>query len=127
MEFSIYSQKKNKWEDVTPYIAFGGLKWQRSDVDGPGAGRAQNAETIRDRIAIKIRWDVTCRPVTGEEQSLILQLIEPEFVTLKYLDPVTNTVKQGQFYSNNFPTSFGIQRKNGTSLWTGLTFPLIQK
>lgn len=117
----------NIWVDLLPYIAFGGLKWQRSDVDGPGAGRATNAETIRDRIATKIRWDVTCRPVTGEEQSKILQLVEPEFVTLEYLDPVTNSVKQGQFYSNNFPTGFGLQRKNGTTLWTGLTFPLVQK
>lgn len=113
--------------DITPYIAFGGLKWQRSDIDGPGAGRGTNGDTIRDRVAIKIRWDVTCRPLTGEEQSKILKLVEPEFVLVEYLDPVTNSVKQNWFYSNNFPTSFGIKRKNGQELWTGLTFPLIQK
>lgn len=26
-------------EDILPYIAYGGFKWQRSDVEGPGAGR----------------------------------------------------------------------------------------
>ena len=25
--------------DIVPYIAYGGVKWQRSDVDGEGAGR----------------------------------------------------------------------------------------
>ena len=24
--------------DITPYIAAGGLKWQRQDIDGPNAG-----------------------------------------------------------------------------------------
>lgn len=112
--------------DITPYIAFGGLKWQRSDVDGPNAGRDSTGTVIRDRRATKIRWDVTCKPLTGDEQATVLQLIAPESVNLQYTDPVTNTTKSGTFYSNNFPTSFGIQRKNGTSLWTGLTFPLVQ-
>lgn len=127
MVFEILNEKTGLWFNILPCVAFGGLKWQRSDIDGPSAGRGTNGDVIRDRIAIKIRWDVTCRPVTGEEQSKILQLIEPEFVTLKYLDPVTNGEKTGIFYSNNFPTGFGLQRKNGVILWTGLTFPLIQK
>lgn len=113
--------------DIVPYTANEGLKWQRQDVDGPSAGRSTNGDVIRDRIAIKIRWDVTCRPLTGEEQAIILQLIEPEFVSVEYLDPVTNQVTRGTFYSNNFSTSYKIKRKNGTNVWAGLTFPLVQK
>ncbi len=113
--------------DIVPYIAFQGLKWQRSDIDGPNAGRNMSGDTIRDRIAIKIRWDVTCRPLTSSELSKILQSIEPEFVTVTYTDPVTNSVKSDQFYSNNFPVSYLIKRPNGTELWGGLTFPLIQR
>lgn len=113
--------------DITPYIAFGGLAWQRADVDGPNAGREQDGTLVRDRIAIKIRWDVTCRPLTGAELSRILTAIEPEWVTLEYDDPVTNTVKTAQFYSNNIPATFGLQRKDGTVIWTGVTFPLIMK
>lgn len=112
--------------DITPYIAFGGLSWQRADVDGPNAGRDSTGTVIRDRRATKIRWDVTCRPLTNTEKSTVLQLIAPVSVTLQYTDPVTDTTKSDTFYSNNFPITFGIQRKNGVSLWTGLTFPLIQ-
>ena len=113
--------------DFIPFIAFGGLSWQRTDVDGPNAGREQDGTLVRDRIATKYRWDVTCRPLTGAELSLVLTAIEPEWVTLEYTDPVTNTVKTGLFYSNNIPATFGLQRKDGTVIWTGVTFPLIMK
>lgn len=113
--------------DITPYIAYQGLKWQRADVDGPNAGRTLDGTMIRDRRAIKIRWDVTCRPLTSSELSTVLTLIEPEFVTLRYLDPVANTVKSDSFYANNFPVQFALIQRNGVEYWSGLTFPLIQK
>ena len=113
--------------DITPYIAYGGLGWQRADVDGPNAGRTLDAEMHRDRVAIKIRWDVTCRPLTATELSKILTLIEDEYVSVQYTDPVTNTVKNGEFYSNNVPAQFLMISQSGIEYWTGLTFPLIQK
>lgn len=113
--------------DITPYIAYGGLKWQRSDVDGNNAGRTLDGTMIRDRRAIKIRWDVTCRPLTSNEVSTILTLIQPEFVSLSYSNPVTNSVSSGQFYANNFPVQLAHITKGGVEYWTGLTFPLVQK
>ncbi len=113
--------------DMIPYIAYGGLKWQRSDVDGPNAGRTLDGEMNRDRVATKIRWDVTCRPVTSSELAKILQAIEPEYVTVTYMDPTTNKKKNGTFYSNNIPAQFLMVNSGGVEYWTGLTFPLIQK
>lgn len=114
--------------DMIPYIAYGGLQWQRADVDGEAAGRTTlSGTTIRDRIAIKIRWDITCRPLKADELSLILSAIEPEFVTVTYTDPVTNTTKSDKFYSNNFPATFAMKDRAGREWWSGLTFPLIQR
>lgn len=113
--------------DITPYISYGGLKWQRADVDGPNAGRTLDGTMIRDRRATKIRWDVTCRPLTASELSTVLTLIEPEFVSLTYSNPVTNSTSTGIFYANNFPVQFSMITKNGQEYWTGLTFPLIQQ
>lgn len=112
--------------DITPYIAFGGLSWQRADVDGPNAGRDSTGTLIRDRKTTKIRWDVTCKILTAEEQSKVLQLIAPAKVTLRYTDPVTNTVKVGMFYSNNFPTTYAMKKPDGRELWSGLAFPLVE-
>lgn len=113
--------------DITPYIASGGLQWQREDVDGPNAGRAMDASLLRDRIATKVRWDVTCRPLTGEELNIVLSAIQPEFVSLQYWDPITGSVLTNQFYSNNVPASFLFKQRTGKELWGGVTFPLIQK
>ena len=129
MVFQIADSGGN-WVDITPYIAFGGLKWSRNDVEAANAGRMQNAEMMRDRVAIKYRWDVTCRPLTAAEQKTILQLIQPEFVSVKYTDPYYNLARTGTYYSNNIPSTFAIVQKTGNKLveyWTGLVFPLIQK
>lgn len=113
--------------NMIPFIAHGGLSWQRSDVDGPNAGRMLNADMQRDRVATKIRWDVICRPVTSAELSKILTSIQPEYVSVEYTDPITNTVKTGTFYSNNVPANFLMISSSGVEYWSGVTFPLIEK
>jgi hypothetical protein len=112
--------------DITPYIAKGGIKWSRNDVDGANAGRMQNGEMMRDRIATKYRWDITCRPLTAEEQSIVLQAIQPEYISVTATDPLTNTTKTAQCYSNNFPSTYLIRKEDGTEYWTGLAFPVIE-
>lgn len=113
--------------DITPYIAFSGIKWSRNDVDGPNAGRTMTAEMVRDRIATKYRWDITCRPLKAEEQATLLQLIQPEYVWVEYTDPLTNSTNSDYYYSNNFPSTYFMRRENGEEVWMGLAFPLVQK
>ena len=125
MTFQIQDSGGN-WIDITPYIAFGGLKWSRNDVEAANAGRMQNGYMQRDRVATKYRWDITCRPVTAAELSTILTLIEPQYIMVRYTDPQTNTVVANYCYSNNFPATYMIRETNGTEYWTGLAFPVIQ-
>lgn len=112
--------------DFTPYIAYGGLKWQRNDVDGPDSGRAMDAMMYRDRISIKIRLDVTCRLLKNDEVRTVLNAILPEYVTVTYDDPMYGTVTK-TMYSNNNPATFQIKKRNGTEYWAGVTFPLIER
>ena len=113
--------------DITPYIAFGGVKWSRYDVDGPAAGRMQDGSMVRDRVATKYRWDITCRPLTADEQATLLTLLQPEYVLVDYTDPLDNAVKSAYYYSNNFPSTYCLRRPDGTELWSGLAFPLVMK
>ena len=114
--------------DILPYVAFGGFKWQRSDVDGPNSGRSlENAYLYRDRVATKTRLDITCRPLTAEETSLVLNAIFPEYVTVKYTDPQIGGTVEKEMYSNNIPASFLLKRPNGVEMWGGITFPLIER
>lgn len=112
--------------DITPFVAFGGLKWQRSDVDGPNSGRTMDSTMQRMRISTKIRLDITCRPLTQAETQTVLNLVLPEYVTVTYTDPMYGLVTK-EMYSNNNPATFMIKRSNGDELWSGITFPLIER
>ena len=112
--------------DIMPYIASGGIKWSRNDVDGPNAGRMQNGYMQRDRVATKYRWDITCRPLTAAEQAIVLQLIEPQYIMVQYTDPLNNVTVANYCYSNNFPSTYLIKGSDGQDYWTGLAFPVIQ-
>lgn len=114
--------------DVMRYIEDSGLKWQRNDVDSSNAGRTMDATMHRGRVAVKIRYDITCRTLTTEEANKLLQLILPEFVTVETnLDPLYSTTIK-TYYSNNIPaTCMTVDPDTGIALWEGITFPLIEQ
>lgn len=112
--------------DMLPYVAKGGFKIQRSDVDAPGTTRLLNGFLKRNRVAIKSRIDITCRPLTSDEASIVLTAILPEQVKVTYFDLQTNRVLTKTMYSNNIPASFLMRRPDGTEYWSGITFPLIE-
>lgn len=112
--------------DITPFIANGGLKWQRSDVDGEGAGRDLSGDLRRNRVATKRRWDVTCRPLTKAEAQIVLGLLMPEWVTVRCDDPEAGLITY-TMYANNHPASFLLKQPDGTEYWGGITFPLVER
>ncbi len=113
--------------DMTPYIAYGGVKWQRSDVDSSESGRALDGSLMRSRVATKIRLDITCRPLKAKEASVVLTAIMPVWVTVEYTDPQLGTETTKTMYSNNNPASFLMKKPDGSEYWDGITFPLIEK
>ena len=117
----------NNYVDITSYIAYGGLKWSRNDVDSPSTGRALSGLMYRGRVATKIRLDITCRLLTKSEAQTILSLIQPEFVTVKYDDPMTGTQVEKTMYSNNNPAVFEMKTKGNVEWWGGVTFPLVER
>lgn len=114
--------------NLAPYIAYKGFTWQRSDVDGPNAGRAiGNGTLYRDRLATKVRLDITCTPLELKDVSKILKAISPEYVTVTYTDPQEGQDVTKVMYSNNVPVPFLIKREDGRDLWGGFTFPLVER
>ena len=127
--------------DITPYIAYQGVQWSRNDVDGPNAGRTMSGLMIRDRVATKIRLDITCRPLKTDEPRTLLNLIYPEFVTVVYDDPMQGLVSK-TMYANNNKAQF-LQRYEPEETdcqwicgkdpgepyerWFNITFPLVER
>lgn len=115
------------YTDLTPYIAFGGLKWSRNDIDASDAGRdTQDGLMHRARVAIKIRLDCTCKPLEQTDVTTVLTAIKPEWLEVQYFDPQEGSVQTKKMYSNNIPATFLIQ--HGTKqYWSGIAFPLIEQ
>ena len=112
--------------DITPYIAYGGLEYQESDIDASDSGRTMDAVMHRGRVASKTRLDVKCRPLTDSEVAIVLTAIMPEWVTVEYHDPITNTTKPKTLYSNNRKATSIHKSRNGTVHWD-VSFPLIEQ
>lgn len=113
--------------DLSPYIAYRGFKWQRSDIDSSDTGRVLDGTLQRNRVATKTRLDITCRPLLASEAATVLTAIMPVWVQVRYHDPQEGGVVEKTMYSNNNPASFCIRQPDGKEYWDGITFPLIEK
>lgn len=111
--------------DITNLIAYQGVQWKRNDIDGPNSGRTLSGLMIRDRVATKIRLDITCRPLNGTELNQLLNLILPEFVSVTYDDPMDGHVTR-TMYANNNGVQFMLSR-NTYEYWNNITFPLVER
>ena len=122
--------------DITPYVKFGGVKITYSDLDAPNSGRDLAGLMHRGRVATKVRLDVECKPLTTAEASIVLQAIQPEYVTVTYTDLRAGTNVTKTMYSNNIPATYALRKEYRVpgqqnplvrEYWTGLTFPLVER
>lgn len=112
--------------DITDLIAYGGVKWSRNDVDGPSTGRTITGLMVRDRIATKIRLDITCRVMTSAEHNMLMQLLMPDFVQVTYEDPVYGLTTK-TMYANNHSSTIYKEMSSGVEYWKDVSFPLIER
>ena len=112
--------------DMTKLIDSGGFNWQRNDLDGKNAGRTLDGLMHRDRVAIKAKINVALKPLTGAELQKVLAAIKPQYVTVTYDDPQDGR-RTTTFYSNNAAAECDVVYKDGTELWRGVKFPLIER
>lgn len=128
--------------DITKYIAHQGVSWKRNDVDGPNTGRTMSGLMVRDRVATKIRLDITCTVMTYEELQMILNLIYPVFVQVTYDDPQFGPVTKTMYSNNNEAQIYKMSQAKYTDeqwympgysdpetkeYWQGIKFPLIER
>ena len=112
--------------DFSDYIKNRGFKRTRSDIDGPEAGRTMDGIMHRERVAKKIRLDISCRPLVDFEAGQILSVIEDEYGSVTYTDPVYGVITK-EMYSNNNPASYRVRKNDGREYWDGIEFPLVER
>ena len=112
--------------DLTPYVAAGGLKISRDDIDGENAGRVIGSATMhRDRLATKESIEVTCRALTQTEAQTVLGKIDAETVTVSYTSPRLGARTGVTMYCSGCSGSFLFRRSN-VDYWEGIAFKLVE-
>lgn len=112
--------------DFLPYLEYRGLKWKKKDIDINNALQTMNGETIRGEVVYKSTLDVSCRPLTTDEANIVLNVIKPAYITVEYNDPMDGFSIKTMF-CQECPAAFMHQKKDGTELWKGIAFQLIER
>lgn len=124
--FDWNAQSHSGWVNITPYIAFGGLKWTRNDIDSADAGRTQDGLMHRGRVGTKDKLELTFRPLKQAEVETVFRALFPEFIAVAFVSPREGNVTK-QMYSNNSPATYCMIKPDGTEWWNGISAPLVEK
>lgn len=117
----------NDFVDVTHWLKDQGFKWSRNDIDAQNSGRdTQDGVMHRRRVRSPKRYDLTCRPLTQQELSSLLTLIDYEWLSVRAYDPKTMTKVTKKMYVSTVPATFfyddGLRQ-----YWTGVSFNIIEE
>lgn len=108
-----------------PEIAFGGASCTVSDVDSAQSGRNQNGEMIRDRVAVKIKWQLSFPPLTPNLMKNLLNAVSAPSFSFTYPDPRSGTTSTGMFYVGDRTTPV-YSEVEGLPFWENISFSVIE-
>ena len=125
--FQGVTYNNNSYVPIESCIGFGGVKYTRNDVDGPGAGRnLLDGTMIRDRRAIKGKWEVSLTgAIKSTDAQVILKLVEPETFSIK-TDLPTGALTTYNVYTNNIPVQFAMRTSSGEEYYSGMVLPIVE-
>ena len=113
--------------DWAPYIAE--LKPSRNDLDKDGSGRnILDGLMHRTRIAQKAKYSVSFNRLDENEMALLRSDMDPQYVSIKLLDPATNTQTWKTYYTSTI--NDGIQHympTEGKTVYDGVAFDITQR
>ncbi len=118
--------KEMLWINGVPIKSPKSFQPEFNDLDSEETHRNAAGGTNRDRIASdKRKLNCEWGPLTQEEISKILKLIEPEFFKIKYYDPKDGLITK-TFYAG--PKTIPMLRmKDGQPMWEGLKVNFVEQ
>lgn len=108
-----------------PDIGFDGATCIVSDVDSAESGRNQLGTMIRDRVAVKIKWQLSFPPMSPTMLKNLLSAISASSFSFTYPDPRTGEQSTGTFYVGD-RTSPVYSEVGGLPFWKGASFNIIE-
>lgn len=98
--------------------------WELDDISAPGAGRTEDTVMHKKRIGQVVGLELSWRNISTEAASIILQAFNPEYINVRYLDPLTGGFTTSEFYVGNrsapiYNASLGV--------WSNISFNIIKR
>lgn len=90
------------------------------------AERNANGTMIIERIATKRKLEVSWAYLERAKLSQVLNAVSPVFFSVEYMDPQTNAMKTGTFYSGDRKCGM-VDFKNGVPRWKDVSFNLVER
>lgn len=109
-----------------PEPAHGGATFSVQDIDSSETGRNEEGDMIRDRVATKIKWQLTFPALSREMAAKLFNAISGVTFEFTYPDPfsatgdVTKTCYVGDRTAPAYSTA------KGMPLWSDVSFSVIE-
>ena len=109
------------------------LEWGLNDISSSDAGRVQDANMTmhKNRVAQKRKLQLSWTNPTIAQASAILQMVDPEYFFVRYLDPKSGGYQTREFYACDLSAPFRqivVNDPDGTrSTVTSLSFNIIER
>ena len=86
------------------------LKWGLQDVSIGDSGRDDTGYMYKGRVTQKRKLELEWNAVSPSAASTILQAFNPEYINVRYFDPMDNTWQTKNFYVGD--------RSGNVKIWT---------
>lgn len=98
--------------------------WELQDVSASDAGRTEDVVMHKKRIGQVVAVSLGWNNVTTAEASAILTAFNPEYINVKYLDPMAGGYVVKEFYVGNRSTPLYNAR---LGLWSNISFKIVER
>ena len=110
-----------------PMPAFKGATFSVQDIDSSETGRNQLGEMMRERVATKIKWQLTFPPLSREMLSKLLNSdIKNVTFSFTYPDPfsATNMVTKTCYVGDRTAPMYSMV--SGVPMWENVSFSVVE-
>lgn len=100
------------------------FQWEREDLSDSSAGRTEDGLMHKNRIGYKVAVSLSWNNIPTAKASQILKAFNPEYVSVKYLDPEEGEYITKKFYVGNRSAPMYNCR---LGVWSNISFKIIEQ
>lgn len=109
-----------------PEPAKGGAVFSVQDIDSSETGRNQNGDMMRERVATKVKWQLTFPPLDRTMCAKLLNALSGVTFELAYPDPyLTSGTTTKTFYVGDRTTPI-YSMVDGMPMWENISFAVVE-